>query len=147
LSVRMGFLKVRLRFFCLGAWVLAGVGCGVDPRGQFEGEVRGMIEVAREGKYGELEEVMSEGLKGKVRAEGWEPKAGLAYVARRDREERATYFLRDVPKFEGGYAEAEIGRVIGERENRMVIPFVREKGKWKVGAAYKDGRAWEADDF
>ena len=29
----------------------------------------------------------------------------------------------------------------------MVIPFVREKGKWKVGAAYKDGRAWEADDF
>ena len=106
-----------------------------------------MIEVAREGQYGELEEVMSEGLKGKFRTEGWEPKAGLAYVARRDREERATYFLRDVPKFEGGYAEAEIGRVIGERENRMVIPFVREKGKWKVGAAYKDGRAWEADDF
>jgi hypothetical protein len=52
-----------------------------------------------------------------------------------------------VPKFEGGYAEAEIGRVTGERENRMVIPFVREKGKWKVGAAYKDGRSWEADDF
>jgi hypothetical protein len=69
LSVRMGFLKVRLRFFCLVAWVLAGVGCGVDPRGQFEGEVRGMIEVAREGKYGELEEVMSEGLKGKFRTE------------------------------------------------------------------------------
>ncbi len=106
-----------------------------------------MIEVAREGRYGELEEVMSEGLKGKVRAEGWEPKAGLAYVARRDREERATYFLRDVPKFEGSYAEAEIGRVTGEREKRMVIPFVREEGKWRVGAAYKDGRAWEADDF
>ena len=147
MSVRMGFLKVRLKFFCLGAWVLAGVGCGVDPRGQFEGEVRGMIEVVREGKYGELEEVMSEGLKGKVRAEGWEPKASLAYVARRDREERATYFLRDVPKFEGSYAEAEIGRMTGEREKRMVIPFVREEGKWRVGAAYKDGRAWEAEDF
>jgi hypothetical protein len=106
-----------------------------------------MIEVARDGKYGELEEVMSEGLKGKVRAEGWEPKAGLAYVARRDREERATYFLRDVPKFKGSYAEAEIGRVTGERENRMVIPFVNEKGKWKVGVAYEDGRAWEAEDF
>ena len=68
-------------------------------------------------------------------------------MARRDREERATYFLRDVPKFEGNYAEAEIGRVTGERENRMVIPFVREEEKWRVGAAYRDGRAWEADGF
>lgn len=143
----MGFLKLRLRNFCLVAWGLAGLGCGGDPRGQFGGDVRGMIEVAREGRYGELEEVMSEGLKGKVRAEGWEPKAGLAYVARRDREDRATYFLRDVPKFEGTYAEAEIGRVTGEREKRIVIPFVREAGKWRVGAAYKDGRVWEADDF
>ena len=62
-------------------------------------------------------------------------------------EKSGTYFLRNVPKFEGSYAEAEIGRVTGERENRMVIPFVREEGKWRVGAAYKDGRAWEADDF
>lgn len=91
-----------------------------------------MIEVVREGKYGELEEVMSEGLKGKVRAEGWEPKAGLAYVARRDREERATYFLRDVPKFEGSYAEAEIGRVTGEREKGWLSRSFakRESGGW-----------------
>ncbi len=143
----MGFLKVSFRVFGLGAWLLVGVGCGADPRGQFEGEVRGMIQVAREGRYGELEGVMSEGLKGRVRAEGWEPKAGLALVARRDREEGAVYFLRDVPKFEGSYGEAEIGRVTERGEKRMVIPFVREERKWRVGAAYQDGRAWEAEDF
>ena len=73
--------------------------------------------------------------------------AVLGVVARRDREERAEYGLRDVPKFEGKYAEAEIGRVVGEREKRGVIPFVWEEGRWKVGAAYRDGRSWDGEDF
>lgn len=123
------------------------MGCGADPRGRFEGEVRGMIGEVREGRYGGLEGVMSEGLKGRIRAEGWEPKAVLGVVARRDREERAEYGLRDVPKFEGKYAEAEIGRVVEGREKRMVIPFVWEEGRWKVGAAYRDGRSWDGEDF
>jgi hypothetical protein len=106
-----------------------------------------MIGEVRAGRYGELEGVMSEGLKGRIRAEGWEPKALLGVVARRDREERAEYCLRDVPKFEGNYAEAEIGRVVGEREKRGVIPFVWEEGRWKVGAAYRDGRSWDGEDF
>ena len=118
-----------------------------DPRGKFEGEVRGMIGEVREGRYGELEGVLSEGLKGRIRAEGWEPKAALGAVARRDQEERAEYWLRDVPKFEGKYAEAEIGRVVGEKEKRVVIPFVWEEGSWKVGAAYRDGRSWDGEDF
>ncbi len=143
----MGFLKVSLLLLGVGVWIGLGVGCGGDPRGKFEGEVRGMIGEVREGRYGELEGVLSEGLKGRIRAEGWEPKAVLGAVARRDREERAEYWLRDVPKFEGKYAEAEIGRVVGEKEKRVVIPFVWEEGRWKVGAAYRDGRSWDGEDF
>ena len=143
----MGFLKVSLRLLGVGVWIGLGVGCGGDPRGKFEGEVRGMIGEVREGRYGELEGVLSEGLKGRIRAEGWEPKAALGAVVRRDREERAEYWLRDVPKFEGKYAEAEIGRVVGEKEKRVVIPFVWEEGRWKVGAAYRDGRSWDGEDF
>ena len=40
-----------------------------------------MIGEVREGRYGELEGVLSEGLKGRIRAEGWEPKAALGAVA------------------------------------------------------------------
>lgn len=147
MSVRMGVLKVSLQILWVGVWIFTGVGCGPDPRGRFEAEVRGMIGEVKEGRYGGLEGVMSEGLKGRIRAEGWEPKALLGVVARRDREERAEYGLRDVPKFEGKYAEAEIGRVVGEREKRGVIPFVWEEGRWKVGAAYRDGRNWDGEDF
>ena len=143
----MGVLKVSLRILWVGVWIFTGVGCGADPRGRFEAEVRGMIGEVNAGRYGELEGVMSEGLKGRIRAEGWEPKAVLGMVARRDREERAEYGLRDVPKFEGKYAEAEIGRVVEGREKRMVIPFVWEEGRWKVGAAYRDGRSWDGEDF
>ena len=143
----MGVLKVSLQILWVGVWIFTGVGCGPDPRGRFEAEVRGMIGEVKAGRYGELEGVMSEGLKGRIRAEGWEPKAVLGVVARRDREERAEYGLRDVPKFEGKYAEAEIGRVVGEREKRGVIPFVWEEGRWKVGAAYRDGRSWDGEDF
>jgi hypothetical protein len=52
-----------------------------------------------------------------------------------------------VPKFEGSYAEAEIIRISGGKEKRLVIPFVLEEGKWRVGAAYRDGRVWEEPDF
>ena len=143
----MGILKVSLRLGGVGVWIGLGVGGGVDAKGRFEGQVRGMIELAREKGYGELEGVMSERLKGRIRAEGWEPRAALVVVARRDREEEARYELRDVPKFEGEYAEAEIGRVEGEKEKRVVLPFVWEEGKWKVGAAYRDGRNWAEEDF
>jgi len=71
----------------------------------------------------------------------------LAVVARREREEGASYQLRDVPKFEASYAEAEIGRVAGGKEKRMVLPFIWEDGKWRVAAAYRDGRSWEGEDF
>ena len=147
MSVRMGVLKVSLQILWVGVWIFTGVGCGPDPRGRFEAEVRGMIGEVKAGRYGELEGVMSEGLKGRIRAEGWEARAVLGVVARRDREERAEYGLRDVPKFEGKYAEAEIGRVVEGREKRMVIPFVWEEGRWKVGAAYRDGRNWDGEDF
>ena len=111
-------------------------------------EVEGMIQKANEGKHGELEGALSLPLVEKIRAEGWEPKSALVMVARKDREQGAQYRLRDVPKFEArDYAEAEVIRAAPTGERRITVPFFWEKGKWKAGAAYRDGRAWEAEDF
>ena len=123
-------------------------GCGPDPRSRFVAEVEAMIEVANEGRHGELESAMSKPLVEKIRAEGWDPKAALLTVARKDREQSATYRLSDVPRFEAkGYAEAEVVRTTGEGEKRFTVPFLWEEGQWRAGAAYKDGRSWEAEDF
>jgi len=56
----MRFLKVSLCFFSVGCGIWLWVGCGVDPRSRFEGEVRGMIAEAKRGKYLALEWAMSE---------------------------------------------------------------------------------------
>ena len=107
-----------------------------------------MIRRANEGKHGELESVMSKPLVEKIREEGWEPRGALVAVARKDREQKARYRLSDVPRFEAKeYAEAEVIRISGEGEKRFTVPFLWEDGKWKAGAAYRDGRAWEAEDF
>ena len=71
----------------------------------------------------------------------------LGRVLSEEKKIGASYHLRDVPKFEGSYAEAEIGRVVWGKEKRMVLPFVWEDGKWRVAAAYRDGRSWEGEDF
>ena len=103
-----------------------------------------MIEEANQGKHGELEERLSAPLVEKIRSEGWEPKAALVMVARKDREESARYRLSDVPKFVAkDYAEAEVVRGSSAGERRFTVPFLWEKGKWRAGAAYRDGRSWE----
>ena len=103
-----------------------------------------MIQKANEGRHGELESALSLPLVEKIRAEGWEPKKVLVMVARKDREEGAQYRLSDVPRFEvREYAEAEVLRAGRSGERRITVPFLWEMGKWKAGAAYKDGRAWE----
>ena len=144
----MAFSKASL----WGAGLILGTiclqGCGPDPRSRFAAEVEGMIQKANEGKHGELEGALSMPLVEKIRAEGWEPKSALVMVARKDREEGAQYRLSDVPKFEArDYAEAEVIRTGRAGERRITVPFLWEKGKWRAGAAYKDGRAWEAEDF
>lgn len=107
-----------------------------------------MIQKANEGKHGELEAALSRPLQEKIRAEGWEPKAALVLVARKDREQSATYRFRDAPRFEAKvYGEAEVIRTNGEGEKRFTVPFVWENGKWRAGAAYRDGRVWEPEDF
>ena len=69
-------------------------------------------------------------------------------IARKDREEGVRYRLADIPKFEAGqYAEVEIARVREGGEKRFMVPFVREEGRWKAGAAYRDGRNWEESEF
>jgi hypothetical protein len=118
-----------------------------DPQGRLIGEVNQGIQEANAGRHGELEDKLSQALQGRVRSEGWEPRAALAAAGKKDREEGAKYRLSDVPKFEGSYAEAEIIRISGGKEKRVVVPFVLEEGKWRVGAAYRDGRAWEEPDF
>jgi len=143
----MAISKVSLQGWGVGLGVLIFVGCGGDPQGRFVGEVNQGIQEANEGKHGELEEKLSQALQGRVRSEGWEPRAALAVAGKKDREEGAKYRLSDVPKFEGGYAEAEIIRISGGKEKRVVVPFVLEEGRWRVGAAYRDGRAWEELDF
>ena len=121
-------------------------GCGPDPRSRFVAEVEAMIEVANEGRHGELESAMSKPLVGKIRAEGWEPKAALIMVAKKDREQIATYRFSDVPRFENReYAEAEVIRTSVDGEKRFTAPFLWESGKWKAGPAYKDGRSWEGE--
>jgi hypothetical protein len=105
-----------------------------------------MIQKANEGRHGELELGMSRPLVEKIRAEGWEPKAALVVVARKDREQSATYRFNDVPRFEAKeYAEVEVMRITGEGETRFTVPFLWEEGKWKVGAAYRDGRSWDEE--
>ena len=113
---------------------------------RFMSEVEEMIQKANQGKHGELEEKLSVPLLEKIRSEGWEPKTALGMVARKDREEGAQYRLSDVPKFEAkDYAEAEVFRADRAGERRITVPFVWEKGKWKAGAAYQDGRSWEEE--
>jgi hypothetical protein len=77
-----------------------------------------------------------------------EPAQALLALAKRDREEGASYRLTDIPKFEAGqYAEVEIARMKGGGEKRFVVPFMREEKKWRAGAAYRDGREWEEPEF
>lgn len=107
-----------------------------------------MIDQANEGRHGELQEALSGPLVEKIKAEGWEPKAALGWVARRDREQSARYEFMDAPRFENReYAEAEVIRTGTGGEKRFTVPFLWESGKWKAGAAYRDGRSWEAEDF
>ena len=122
------------------------LGCGPDPRSRFIAEVERMVEKANERRHGELETELSGPLLDKIKAEGWEPKAVLMMVARKDREQSATYRFSDVPRFESkAYAEAEVVRMTAEGEKRFTAPFLWEEGKWKAGAAYRDGRSWDEE--
>lgn len=123
-------------------------GCGPDPRSRFMDEVQGMIELANAGKHVELTDRISQPLREKIRQEGWEESKALALAARHDREDAAQYQLMDVPRFSAKeYGEAEIRRRSRQGESRMVVPFWFEEKKWKAGAAYRDGRSWEAEGF
>ena len=142
----MGFSKASLWVGGLILGTICLLGCGPDPRARFTSEVEAMIQKANGGKHGELESALSKPLVEKIRAESWEPKAALMMVARRDREQDATYRLSDVPRFEAkAYAEAEVIRMTPEGEKRFTAPFLWEEGKWKAGAAYRDGRSWDEE--
>jgi len=125
-----------------------GIGCGPGPREEFRLEIERMVGVANGKKYQDLEKEMSVRLRERIRSEGWEPAQALLALAKRDREEGASYRLTDIPKFEAGqYAEVEIARMKGGGEKRFVVPFMREEKKWRAGAAYRDGREWEEPEF
>jgi len=142
----MGFSKASLWGGGLILGTICLLGCGPDPRARFIAEVEAMVEKANAGRHGELESAMSKPLVGKIRAEGWEPKAVLVMVARKDREQSATYQLSDVPRFQAQeYAEAEVLRTDGEGEKGFTVPFLWEDGKWKAGGAYRDGRSWDGE--
>jgi hypothetical protein len=144
----MAFSKVSLWGATALLLTIWGVGCGPDPREEFRIEVERMVGVANGRKYQDLEKEMSSRRRERVRSEGWEPAQALLAVAKKDREEGASYRLADIPKFEvAQYAEVEIARVRNGVEKRFVVPFIREEGKWKAGAAYRDGREWEEPDF
>lgn len=144
----MGVSKVSLWGITVLLLTIWGGACGLNPRETFRQEMGRMVALANEKKYQDLEKEMSVRLKERIRSEGWEPAQALLAVARKDREDGAHYRLADIPKFEvGEYAEVEIARVRGEGEKRFVVPFVHEDGKWKAGAAYRDGRSWEEPEF
>lgn len=103
-----------------------------------------MVALANAGRHGELQDRIAKPLHEKIRQEGWDSRAKLAWVARHDREAGAQYQLMDVPRFEARvYGEVEIRRSAHGTETRMVIPFWYEDKTWKAGAAYRDGRSWE----
>ena len=105
-----------------------------------------MVESANTKKYQNLEKEMSVRLKERIRSEGWEPGQALLAVAKKDREDGASYWLSDIPQFKAGdYAEVEIVRARGGGEKRLVVPFLWEEGHWKAGAAYRDGRPWDEE--
>ena len=144
----MAFSKVSLWGATALLLTIWGVGCGPDPREEFRIEVERMVGVANQRKYQDLEKAMSSRLKERVRSEGWKPAQALLAVAKKDREDEASYRLADIPKFEAGqYAEVEIARVRDVGEKRFMVPFIREDGKWMAGAAYRDGREWEEPEF
>ncbi len=144
----MGFSKASLRVAGLILGTICLQGCGPDPRSRFMDEIEGMIELANRGQHGELAGRISRPLQEKIRQEGWDERKALAFAAKRDREDWAQYQLMDVPRFSAhDYGEAEIRRTTPQGESRMVVPFWFEEGKWKTGAAYRDGRSWEAEDF
>lgn len=144
----MAISKVRIRWGWLGLVTVCWLSCGVDPKARLRSEVEAMVAEANEGQHGQLEKGMSVALRARIQAEGWEPAKVLQGVAKMDREDGAKYRMTDLPKFEGGdYAEVEIARKKGEEERRWVMPFVREEGKWRAGATFRDGRAWEAENF
>ena len=144
----MGFSKVSLWGATALLLTIWGGGCGPSPREEFRLEVERMVGIANGRKYQELEREMSNRLRERVRSEGWEPGQALLAVAKKDREDGASYRLADIPRFEAGeYAEAEIARVRGGSERRFVVPFVREEGKWRAGASYRDGREWGEPEF
>lgn len=140
----MGFSKASL---CAGGLLLGTIcllSCGPDPRTRFLAEVDGMITLANSGRHAELRERISRPLQEKIRQEGWDDRGALTFAARRDQQEGAQYQLMDAPRFEAWiYGEAEIRRTSRQGESWMVIPFWYEDKKWKVGAAYRDGRSWE----
>ena len=144
----MVFSKVSLWGATALLLTIWGVGCGPNPREEFRLEVERMIGAANGRKYQDLEKEMSTRLKEKIRAEGWEPGQALMAVAKKDREEGASYLLADLPRFEKGqYAEVEIARIRGRDEKRFLVPFIQEEGKWRAGAVYRDGREWEEPEF
>ena len=142
----MSFSKASFQVAGLILGTICLHGCGPDPRSRFVGQVETMIQKANQGRHGDLEQALSRPLVEKIRSEGWEPKAALAVVARRDREEKASYRFSDAPRFEAKeYAEAEVIRSHGGGEKRFTVPFLWEEGTWKAGAAYRDGRSWEEE--
>jgi len=144
----MGFSKVSLWGATALLLTIWGAGCALDPREEFRSEVERMVGVANGKKYQDLEKEMSTRLKERIRSEGWEPGQALVAVAKKDREDGAGYRVTDLPKFEAGqYAEVEIARMKAGGEKRFVVPFIREEGKWRAGAAYRDGREWEEPEF
>ena len=146
MSAPMGFSKASLWGATVLLLTIWGAGCGPDPREEFRLEVERMTGLANGKKYQDLEREMSVPLKERIRSEGWEPAQALLAVAKKDREDGASYRVADIPKFEAGqYAEVEIARLKEGGEKRFVVPFVREEGRWKAGAAYRDGRPWEED--
>ena len=142
----MGFSKASLRAGGLLLGTICLLGCGPDPRARFITGVEAMIQKANEGRHGELEKCLSGPLEEKIKAEGWEPRAALVMVARKDREQAARYEFRDAPRFKNReYAEAEVVRTSVEGEKRFTVPFLWEDGKWKAAAAYRDGRSWDQE--
>jgi hypothetical protein len=141
------------KFYITGALFLlaaAGVTWWIlkpDPLEAFRRDVQEMTDTVNGGDYSEIPDHLSEAFRQQLESTGTPVGTMTALLARVDREQKRSYRVVGIQAFQAdGYAEVLFERSgpggVFDGKGRFVVPFVREKGGWKVAQSFKDGKNW-----